>query len=311
MVLTFRQDEEDEDVCAVLDSFGINSSDVCGNGVCSSKGCVCEDGYLASSEFLFYRADDFEFDFDEDVKSEIEKLSPCRKIAWLHFTLYGTALVFTFGSLMAYALSVRKRSQLKRLVPSFVVLTIFGILPVIKIADSTQEIGEDYGVTILFGLTLWFISLSMHQFLNKYISYQYKTFKIKERKNEKAVKGIEFGLKVNTALGFLYTIIFVASAAVSRINLNLTGLLFRTATFLSGMSILFVACAAFFLLSLLVKDVHLVQISGDKKKKVIGKIERVKYVSFIAMTLSGIGGIAGAISKEVYVPSLLLSTSAM
>lgn len=175
-----------------------STGEYCGlGGLCADGLCVCSEGWVKTREFLFF------------VKPEQTDPFYCdTHIATLRFT-YILWLVFIFFGIVIYARSVTKRSQMKRLMPFWVVGLLQLTLAVVKLADPLRELCVDLFLSTLLYMSLFISTLAAHIFFNKYIIYHYNTMQVKDASLIKKIRQVEFFGKGAIALMCLILIMYL------------------------------------------------------------------------------------------------------
>lgn len=222
----------DQSNCAaVLEELGVDAyvgDSICGpHGKCvveqeeNKVDCLCtSSAFAVSPEFVFFSRIGGNADFSEELQ-----LVPCNVHKQAHVVANSVAVVVTSVTILAYISALRKLSQAKRLVPYFCCLLIFLTISIIRLVNFTKEpeeqrlIGEDVFITVSFAIIVLLINLTLHMYLNKYISYQYKTLRIKSRKAKVIIKRAVKVLKVNSLSSIVAFLFFCLTLVGDRFSL--------------------------------------------------------------------------------------------
>mmetsp|Transcript_15058 Transcript_15058/g.18256 ORF Transcript_15058/g.18256 Transcript_15058/m.18256 type:complete len:232 (-) Transcript_15058:71-766(-) len=144
---------------------------VCGHGNCAmSSFCECDSGWSKTTEFALYLT-------EEQYENGTENLT-CDTQTIVLRILYGVAACFHLGSVVVHLLTVKKKSQLKRLTPLMIAQITTAAYSILRVVDIDRRITEDILATFMFAISLFFASTAPMIFYNKFIAYQAKSLPI-------------------------------------------------------------------------------------------------------------------------------------
>lgn len=176
----------------------------CGlGGTCFRGICECRPGWFKIREFAFAT----------DASLTDPFLCDSSKPGLI--VLYTLLLTHALFALVIYGKSVKKKSQAKRLIPYWIIISTLAALSILKLTSIEFAIGVDFASTFFFAVSMFLLNLCLQVYLNKYIRYHYKTFKIK---NPKSLKKIELIRKVGYFIIGLQTVMVLAFLLVSLIE---------------------------------------------------------------------------------------------
>lgn len=264
-----------EDVCG---SHGVCVVTVVGEQVSNNTEliCVCDPGYFSSSEFLF------------TLNAVDASLIPCNTNENAFIAIYALVILSIVIAAICYLSSIRKRSQARRLVVYFLTLLVGLATPIFKLLfDDSFYIGEEVLPSVLFAILFPFGIIANHIFLNKYMSYQYKTLRIKSAQLSKKIKRIDRLLLFNSVGSVFGCLLFVATPFVREITtdisteLEIKSVLFRTGFLIATLNSLILLGCQVYLLQKLQNDVSLLVSIRSNKNKAVLNINGVKWASLI------------------------------
>ena len=256
----------------------------CGiGGTCIDGICVCRDNWLQSDEFLF---------ISDDELAQFSDPRPCDLNLPLIQSLYGILLVSTIFGLIYYGISIKKRSQAKRLLPAFFVAVNFFTICVMKLAKPEFAVGHDVGITLLVGISIFLLNLSLQVFLNKFIRYQYRTLKIR---NQRSLAYIKFIAKIGYFMIFLTFVMIILFLAVPIVNKNFSKeaqdaeIIIRTAFGIAFTAALYQVVSEFILIGLLLRDIRDLALGATWIQK--KAVNATRYVEVVSVTTNSVNGL--------------------
>lgn len=295
---------------------------VCGSSanclVRSPRGlsCDCLDhGWVASSEFFVPE----HFALLDGVSVPV---IPCNTNIVAQGFLYSLCIFFVIIALLAYSCSIKRFSQFKRLIPSYLTYLCFLVIPLLRLIDIRQQkqnrdIGEDAVTTIFFSVCIVLSILTLHVYLNKYINYHCKTLKIKSVQMKAIVKRSSKILSGNTIFS-LFGAMIICIPLVVETSLKQRAVLFLISFFIGGLTTICILYFNRLLLKKLKQDIQNldnVALSGKDKSRTIFNINGVQYAAHVYLGFNVIYFFLGTISFTTlelwryFVPGMILNST--
>eukprot|EP00924_Labyrinthula_sp_SR-Ha-C_P012657 snap_masked-scaffold_10-processed-gene-13.22-mRNA-1 protein AED:1.00 eAED:1.00 QI:0/0/0/0/1/1/3/0/306 len=226
-----------EDRCVEVD---------CLQGECENDTCICEEGFFVS--------DDLHFTSEPGVC-----LAPILLMKIMYLTTAGLYLLL----FLCYVLSTKKLSQVKRLIPTFLVCSCLIPLFILKFLHPERSVGIDVGITLLYTFSLLNLFLALATFLNNIII-----------KNNFSRKRLE-----------LYTFVFKFTTVIS----NTSKILAKLFLFLCLVNFTFFLILSIYLFTNILTDAQSLLTSLEARlntedKKLFGLVRRLKTLRSATVT---------------------------
>ena len=142
-----------------------------------------------------------EGDFIDDSKPN--QVLPCNTNSIALYLICASLLLIAVSGILQHLIRIKKRSQLKRLVPFLFACTIISTACVYKMIKLNANLGEDFFLTLVFAFIFWDHIFVERIFVNKFLAYQYKTLQIKTTPYAKLIDRLKIMLNACVVFGFI------------------------------------------------------------------------------------------------------------
>lgn len=269
--------------------FGENATSCGIGGNCIVGVCTCSPGWFTSSEFVFMH----------NLSPEASDPLVCDGNYSLLVVIYILLLLLGLSGIIGYSLAIRRWSQFKRLIPFWIGQLCTLIVSIYKLFNLETGHAESILLTFFDACLVFLYFLAVQIFMNKYISYHYRTLRIKNRLFKNEVQVIEkIGLAV-ILLAFFSALLFLSVPIISRLNPVDIGLVLqgdikmiekehlkkralKTSFGLFALATLYQEVSTMLIVSNMLKDVK--KLKKSKPKKIITSLKVLLILTSIIQT---------------------------
>lgn len=181
--------------------------------------CVCEEGsgWTQKREWNYYIFD--------DPETELEKY-PCNSNPALIGVLYLYPFIVCTGNLVLLSLTIEKKKEFIRLLPTISGILAFEIFAILNVANEKIELGFQIVPSFLLAMFLFSMGFIGKSYMSRYFSYLSSTKAVKDQKVIAKIKLFEKICYIFPTLGALSAFIFILMPFVDQLHRQLIKTLF-------------------------------------------------------------------------------------